>query len=313
MSSTLVPGGPGWAASGASGAFTMDPHWLPYHPSPSKPNYVPPPGAVDAHCHVFGPGAEFPYAPQRKYTPCDASKEHLWALRDFLGLERNVIVQATCHGNDNRALVDALCASKGRARGVASVAADVTDSELRALDAAGVRGVRFNFVKRLVDTTPREVLEGIARRVAPLGWHVVIYFEAAELPQLYDFFASLPTTVVIDHMGRPDVTKPVDGPEFELFVRLMREHPNIWTKASGPERLSKAGPPRYEDVVPFARELVATFPDRVLWGTDWPHPNLKSHMPDDGKLLDYVPQIAPTPALQQQLLVANPNRLYFNR
>jgi 2-pyrone-4,6-dicarboxylate lactonase len=196
---------------------------------------------------------------------------------------------------------------------VASVARSVTDSELRALDAAGVRGVRFNFVKRLVDTTPRGVLEEIAHRVAPLGWHIVIYFEAAELPQLYDFFTSLPTTVVVDHMGRPDVTKPVEGPEFELFVRLMREHSNVWSKVSCPERLSQAGPPGYGDVVPFARRLVATFPDRVLWGTDWPHPNLKGHMPDDGKLLDYLPQIAPTPALQQKLLVANPSRLYFNR
>jgi 2-pyrone-4,6-dicarboxylate lactonase len=149
--------------------------------------------------------------------------------------------------------------------------------------------------------------------VAPLGWHIVIYFEAAELPQLYDFFAALPTTVVVDHMGRPDVTKPVDGPEFELFVRLMRENPNVWSKVSCPERLSKAGPPRYEDVVPFARQLVETFPDRVLWGTDWPHPNLKGHMPDDGKLLDYVPRIAPTAALRQKLLVANPSRLYFHR
>ncbi len=313
MSAALVPGGPGWAANGTSGGFTMDSSWLPYHPHPSKPAYVPPPGAVDAHCHVFGPGTDFPYAPERKYTPCDAAKDHLWALRDFLGLERNVIVQATCHGTDNRALVDALRASEGRARGVASVARSVTDSELRALDAAGVRGVRFNFVKRLVDTTPREVLEEIAHRVAPLGWHIVIYFEAAELPQLYDFFTSLPTTVVVDHMGRPDVTKPVEGPEFELFVRLMREHSNVWSKVSCPERLSQAGPPGYGDVVPFARRLVATFPDRVLWGTDWPHPNLKGHMPDDGKLLDYLPQIAPTPALQQKLLVANPSRLYFNR
>ncbi|HEX8757037.1 MAG TPA: amidohydrolase family protein [Steroidobacteraceae bacterium] len=313
MSAALVPGGTGWAATGASGGFTMDPGWLPYHPHPSKPDYVPPRGAVDAHCHVFGPGAEFPYVPERKYTPCDASKQHLWALRGFLGLERNVIVQATCHGTDNRALVDALRASEGRARGVASVARSVTDAELRALDDAGVRGVRFNFVKRLVDTTPREVLEEIAHRVAPLGWHIVIYFEAADLPQLYDFFASLPTTVVVDHMGRPDVTKPVDGPRFELFLRLMREHPHVWSKVSCPERLSKAGPPRYEDVVPFARRLVETFPDRVLWGTDWPHPNLKGHMPDDGKLLDYVPQIAPTPALQQKLLVENPGRLYFAR
>jgi len=313
MSSALVPGGAGWAANGASGGFTTDTGWLPYHPRPSKPHFVPPPGAVDAHCHIFGPGAEFPYAPQRKYTPCDASKEHLWALRDFLGLERNVIVQGTCHGTDNRALVDALHASRGRARGVASVAVDVTDAQLRALNAAGVRGVRFNFVKRLVDTTPREVLEEIAHRVALLGWHIVIYFEAAELPQLYDFFAALPMTIVVDHMGRPDVTKPVDGPEFELFVRLMREHSNIWAKVSGAERLSKIGPPRYEDVVPFARRVVETFPDRVLWGTDWPHPNLKGHMPDDGVLLDYVPQIAPTPALRYKLLVANPGRLYFDR
>jgi len=313
MSSTLVPGGPGWAASGASGGFTMDRDWLSYHPSPCRPDYAPPPGAVDAHCHVFGPGALFPYAPERKYTPCDASKDHLWALRDFLGLERNVIVQATCHGTDNRALIDALRSSNGRARGVASIAARVTDAELQALDAAGVRGVRFNFVKRLVDTTPREVLEEIARRVAPLGWHIVIYFEAAELPQLYDFFASLPTTLVVDHMGRPDVTQSVQGPEFELFVRLMREHPNVWSKVSCPERLSKSGPPRYEDVLPFAKRLVGTFPDRVLWGTDWPHPNLKGYMPDDGKLLDYVPRIAPTAALQQKLLVDNPNRLYFSR
>jgi 2-pyrone-4,6-dicarboxylate lactonase len=291
----------------------MDSNWLPYHPRPSRPNYVAPPGAVDAHCHVFGPGAEFPYAPERKYTPCDASKEHLWALRDFLGIERNVIVQATCHGTDNRALVDALRTSEGHARGVASVAAGVTDSELQALDTAGVRGVRFNFVRRLVDTTPREVLEEIARRVAPLGWHVVIYFEASELPQLYDFVASLPTTIVVDHMGRPDVAKAVEGPEFELFVRLMREHPNVWSKVSCPERLSKSGPPLYEDVVPFARRLVETFPERVVWGTDWPHPNLKAHMPDDGKLLDYVPQIAPTPALRQKLLVENPGRLYFDR
>ena len=312
-SSALVPGGPGWAACGASGGFTTDPDWLPYHPRPSKPGFVPPAGAVDAHCHVFGPGAAFPYAPERKYTPCDASKEHLRALRDHLGLERNVIVQATCHGCDNRALVDALRASQGRARGVASVARGVSDSELRALDAAGVRGVRFNFVKRLVDTTPREVLEEIAHRIAPLGWHIVIYFEAAELPQLYDFFAALPTTVVVDHMGRPDVTKPIDGPEFELFVRLLRERPNVWSKVTCPERLSKAGPPHYEDVVPFARRLVETFPDRVLWGTDWPHPNLKSHMPDDGKLLDYVPHIAPVPALRQKLLVDNPGRLYFDR
>ena len=179
------------------------------------------------------------------------------------------------------------------------------------MHAAGVRGTRFNFVRRLVDFTPREVLVEIANRIAPLGWHVVVYFEAQDLPQLRDFFTALPTTVVVDHMGRPDVGKPVDGPEFEGFVKLMREHPNIWSKVSCPERLSTSGPPDYDDVVPFAKRLVETFPDRVLWGTDWPHPNMKTHMPDDGKLVDFVPRIATTPELQRKLLVDNPMRLYW--
>jgi 2-pyrone-4,6-dicarboxylate lactonase len=299
--------------------FVKTPGWLDYYDGPSRPRFRLPPDAVDAHCHVFGPGDVFPYAPQRKYTPCDAPKEALFALRDHLGFTKNVIVQATCHGTDNRALVDALRASGGRARGVATVAQSITDAELRELHEAGVRGTRFNFVKRLADFTPREVLADIAARIAPLGWHVVVYFEAKDLPELYDFFTALPTTVVVDHMGRPDVTQPVDGPEFQRFVALMREHPNIWSKVSCPERLSQSGPyaldgeqHAYQDVVPFARSLVETFPDRVLWGTDWPHPNLKSHMPDDGLLVDYIPQIAQTAELQRKLLVDNPNRLYWS-
>jgi 2-pyrone-4,6-dicarboxylate lactonase len=294
-------------------AFTMDPNWLVFHPNPSQPAYIPPAGAVDAHCHVFGPGDTFPYAPERKYTPCDASWQQLYSLRDRLGFSRNVVVQATCHGADNRAMVDALQRANGLARGIATVLEDVSDAELAALDAAGVRGVRFNFVKRLVDTTPPDVLRRIAERIAPLGWHVVIYFEAQDLPSLYDFFASLPTVVVVDHMGRPDLTQPVEGPEFQLFVRLMREHPNIWSKVTCPERLSIVGPPGYADFVPFARYLVEHFEDRVLWGTDWPHPNLKSHMPDDGWLVDMIPQIAVTETLRHKLLVDNPMRLYWNR
>jgi 2-pyrone-4,6-dicarboxylate lactonase len=299
--------------------FTKTPGWLDWYTGPSKPRFKLPAGAVDAHCHVFGPGNVFPYAPERKYTPCDASKEQLFALRDHLGFDKNVIVQATCHGSDNRALVDALKASNGKARGVATVNRNVTDAELQEMHAAGVRGTRFNFVKRLADFTPREVLLEIANRIAPLGWHVVIYFEAVDLPELYDFFTALPTTVVVDHMGRPDVTKPVDGPEFELFVKMMRKHSNIWSKVSCPERLSVSGPKAlngeqraYADVVPFAKRLVETFPDRVLWGTDWPHPNLKDHMPDDGLLVDFIPHIATTPELQQKLLVDNPNRLYWS-
>jgi 2-pyrone-4,6-dicarboxylate lactonase len=291
--------------------FTMDANWIPFHPNPSKPVFVPPPGAVDAHCHVFGPGDIFPYAPERKYTPCDAPKEKLWALRDYLGFSRNVIVQATCHGADNRALVDALQASHGLARGVATVKRTVTYDELAALHEAGVRGVRFNFVKRLVDALPRDELVEIAERIKAFGWHIVIYFEAQELPELYDFFTALPGIIVVDHMGRPDVSKPLDGPEFELFVRLMREHNNFWSKVTCPERLSKLGPPGYADVIPFARRIVEEFPDRVLWGTDWPHPNMTTHAPDDGGLVDYIPLIAPAAELQRKLLVDNPMRLYW--
>jgi len=266
---------------------------------------------VDAHCHIFGPGDVFPYAAERKYTPCDAPKEKLWALRDYLGFERNVIVQATCHGTDNRALLDALKNSAGRARGVASVQSTVTDETLQSLHNAGVRGVRFNFVKRLVDTLPHEALAEIVERISPFGWHTVIYFESQDLEQLYDFFSSLTGNVVVDHMGRPDVSLPVDGAEFELFLKLLTDNDNFYSKVSCPERLSNLGPPEYSDALPFAKMLIEAFPDRVLWGTDWPHPNMKSHMPDDGKLVDIIPLIAPTSSLQQKLLVDNPMNLYW--
>jgi len=227
-------------------------------------------------------------------------------------------VQATCHGADNSAMVDALRHSNGLARGVATVKRDVSDQALQDMHDAGVRGVRFNFVKRLVDFTPKDELLEIAQRIKAWGWHVVIYFEAVDLPELWDFFTALPTTVVVDHMGRPNVQHTVDGPEFSLFMKFMREHDNVWSKVSCPERLSISGPKAlhgeqqaYQDVVPFARRVVETFPDRVLWGTDWPHPNLKDHMPDDGLLVDFIAQIAVTPELQRKLLVDNPNRLYW--
>ncbi len=281
-----------------------------YHPNPTRPAFVAPAGAVDAHCHVFGPGDVFPYAPQRKYTPGDAPKEALFELRDFLGFARNVIVQASCHGSDNRAMIDALIAAGELARGIAVVEPDVSDAELADMHAAGVRGVRFNFLKRLVDATPREHYVKIAEKIIPLGWHVVIYFEAPELEDLTPFILSLPATVVIDHMGRPDVDLGLEHRQWKQFIALMDAHPNLWVKVSGPERLSKTGPP-YDDVVPFGRTLVERYPDRVLWGTDWPHPNMTTHVPDDGKLVDFIPRIATTPALQERLLVRNPMRLYW--
>ncbi|MBY8222784.1 amidohydrolase family protein [Vibrio fluvialis] len=288
----------------------MDKDYLPFHPSPSKPHYVAPAGAVDAHCHVFGPGDQFPYSPKRKYTPCDASKEQLFALRDHLGFARNVIVQASCHGTDNAALLDALETAGDLARGVAVVSPDITEQELQHMHDMGVRGVRFNFVKRLVDATPKEVFLGIAEKIRPFGWHIVVYFEAQDFDDIAPFLLELDTQIVIDHMGRPDVALGVEHPNFQKFAQLLADNPHIWTKVSCPERLTQT-PPDYSDVVPFARYLVEHFPNQVLWGTDWPHPNMKSHMPDDGHLVDVIPRIAPTEALQQTLLVTNPMKLYW--
>jgi len=299
-------------------SFTKSAGWLDWYQNPSRPQFKLPKGAVDTHCHVFGPSHEFPFAPERKYTPCDASKEQLFALRDHLGFDKNVIVGASCHGTDNQALVDALIHSQGKARGIATVGRNITDAELNSLHAAGVRGVRFNFIKRLVDFTPKDALMEVAARIAPLGWHIVVYFEAVDLPELWDFFTQLPTIVVVDHMGRPNVSKDINGPEFGLLIRLLSEHENIWTKVTCPERLSMQGPKAihgelkpYQDVIPFGKLLVERFPNRVLSGTDWPHPNLTDHMPDDGLLVDWIPHIAPTCELQHQLLVDNPNRLYW--
>ena len=299
-------------------SFAKTPGWLDWHARPSPPAFALPAGSVDAHCHVFGPGDRFPFAPERKYTPCDASKEELFALRDFLGIERQVIVQASCHGVDNSAMLDALAAAGGRARGVATVGPDVSDAALDRLHACGVRAVRFNFLKRLVDAAPRHELLEIARRIAPRGWHVVVYFDAVDLPGLRDFLVALPTPIVVDHMGRPDVTQSLEGPAFTCFLRLMEEHEGVYAKVSCPERLSVAGPPAidgepdpYRDVVPFGRCLVERFPDRVLWGTDWPHPNLRDHMPDDGLLVGFIAQVATNAELQRKLLVDNPMRLYW--
>jgi len=291
--------------------YTVDADWLAFNPRPSRPHFALPGGAVDAHCHVFGPGDRFPYSPSRKYTPADATKEDLFALRDFLGFNANVIVQGTCHGSDNGAMVDALVAAKGRARGVATVEPGVTPGQLSELHDAGVRAVRFNYVRRLVDPEPDEYYQRIVEKIAPLGWHVDVYFEADDLSRRWDFFTSLECIVVVDHMGRPDVTQSVDGPEFSRFLRLMREHENVWAKVTCPERLSQSGPPQWSDTVPFARTLVEEFPDRVLWGTDWPHPNLKEYMPDDGQLVDLIPRIATTPDLQHRLLIDNPTRLFW--
>jgi 2-pyrone-4,6-dicarboxylate lactonase len=280
-----------------------------WHHAPTKPKFVLPEGSVDAHCHVFGPMAEFPFSPKAKYLPQDAGPDQLFALRDHLGFTRNVIVQASCHGTDNAATLNAIAQSDGRARGVAVVDPAITAYELDALNDGGIRGVRFNFLKRLVDDAPKDKFLDIAARL-PKDWHVVVYFEADILPEMRAFLQALPVPVVIDHMGRPDVSQGPDGADMRAFRDLLNSRDDLWFKATCPDRLDTRGDP-WPDFVHSVAPLVADYPDRVLWGTDWPHPNMETNIPDDGHIVDLIPAIATTQVLQTKMLIENPMRLYW--
>jgi Predicted metal-dependent hydrolase of the TIM-barrel fold len=270
-----------------------------------KPTFVAPPLSCDAHCHVFGPGAVFPYAPDRRYTPEDAPKEALAALHDRLGLGRAVIVQASCHGTDNRAMLDAIAWRPGRYRGVAIIDDTFDDEALQALDDNGVRGVRFNFVKHLGGAPDMGVFDRVIDRIKGRGWHVVLHLDAVDIVPLSDMIRRLPVPFVIDHMGRVDTALGTDQPAFRSLLDLARRE-DCWIKVCGSERISRYP---FDEAIPFARALVEASPDRTLWGTDFPHPNLKEPV-DEADLLDLVPKIAPTPEEQQRLLVDNPARLY---
>jgi predicted TIM-barrel fold metal-dependent hydrolase len=281
----------------------------PPHPDPHPPRALTPPaGACDAHCHVFGPADRFPFAPDRSYTPPDAGADDLARLQGRLGLSRAVLVQASCHGTDNAAMVDALRRSGGRYAGVAMVDESFTADDLGALHDAGVRGTRFNFVAHLGGAPDLDRFDRIVTRVAPLGWHVVLHFDAADLPTHAGLLDRMPCPYVIDHMARVDATAGLDQAPFQALLRLLADE-RCWVKVSGAERLTAGGGPPYHDVVPYARALIAAAPDHILWGTDWPHPNVRQ-MPDDGDLLDLLADFAPDPATRDRILVDNPARLY---
>jgi 2-pyrone-4,6-dicarboxylate lactonase len=280
-----------------------------WHSNPSRSRFTPPPGAVDAHCHVFGPMAEFPFSAKAKYLPEDATPEMLFALRDHLGFAKNVIVQASCHGTDNRATLNAIAKSNGKARGVAVVDPAISEEDLQVLHEGGMRGIRFNFLKRLVDDAPKDKFLEVSRRL-PKGWHVVIYFEADILEELRGFMDAIPVPLVVDHMGRPDVTQGPDGPDMRAFRRLLDSRPDIHFKPTCPDRLDPTGDP-WNAFAEAVRPLVEDYPERCIWGTDWPHPNQQAILPDDGHIVDMIPRIAPSAELQHKLLVANPERLYW--
>lgn len=276
--------------------------------NPTKPKQPLPVGAWDAHCHVFGPAADFPYADDRSYTPPDAPFETLQALHNHLGFTRGVIVQASCHGSDNRAMLDAIARSEGRYRGVAIVDGSETDEQLAEMDAGGVRGVRFNFVAHLGGAPDLYVFDSTVDRLADLGWHVVLHLDAQDILTYAERLARIPVPFIIDHMGR---VKAQDGIEQQSFLALQQlmENPLAWVKVCGAERVSVGRRP-FEDAVPFAQKLIELAPERVLWGTDWPHPNISKDMPNDGGLVDLMFNFCTDPLLRQKLLIDNPMKLY---
>jgi 2-pyrone-4,6-dicarboxylate lactonase len=277
-----------------------------YHNNPTEPKLKLPPGSCDAHFHVFGPQVTFPFAEKRAYTPADAPKDVLIDRHMFLGIERGIVVQSAAHGFDNAAAADLLADKKGSYFGVALVPTNVDMSELKKLDTQGFRGVRFNYVRHLGGGPPIGEVMKLAGKLASLGWHLQLHLESSMILQLTTELKFSPVPVVIDHMGRPDASAGLDHPGFGHLLKLMDDK-RFWVKVSGLERASRQGPP-YADAVPFARKLVSDFGDRVVWGSDWPHPNLDA-IPDDGLLVDLIGEYA-NEAQRQALLVDNPQRLY---
>lgn len=280
----------------------------PPDPNTRVPTFKLPLGGCDTHCHVFGPGAVFPYATTRRYTPPDSPKEALGKLHGVLGIERAVIVQASCHGTDNRAMLDAIRTSDGRYRGVCNASDDFSDDDFAELHKGGIRGVRFNFVKHLGGAPDLDKMWRIIDRVGARPWHVELHFDAKDLLEYESVIDAIALPVVIDHMGRVPVGDGLRQEPFQALLEKLKESDSLWVKVSGSERISAVGPP-FIDAAPFGAACIEAAPDRCIWGTDWPHPNVKI-MPNDADLVDIIPEMIPDSALQQQVLVDNPAKLY---
>ena len=281
------------------------PYWM---ATPSKPKLKLPAGACDAHVHVFGPRKRFPFAEGRRYTPSDATKEMLFKLHERLGIQHCVIVQPACHGTDNAVTVDAIAATGGSYKGVALVPLTISDTDLKRLNAAGLCGARFHYMTHLAQGPSIDEAIAFGKRLADVGWHLQIHMEGERIAELAPALKRSPVPVMIDHMGRIDASLGLEQPPFRALLALMQDK-NIWIKVSGTDRATRQGPP-YADSVPFARKLAEEFGDRVVWGTDWPHPNHEPPVVDDGLLVDILPEIAPTEAARQAVLVDNPRRFY---
>jgi 2-pyrone-4,6-dicarboxylate lactonase len=282
----------------------------PPDPNPVVPRLVLPPGACDAHCHVFGPAAKFPYAADRSYTPPDAPVANLRKLHARLGISRAVIVHASCHGTEMDVTLDAIASSDGAYRGVACVEDRVSDRELERLHEGGIRGIRFNFVKHLGGVPDLAVFHRLVARIKPLGWHIVLHFDADDILAQRDLLGRIDVPFIIDHMGRVKAGEGLEQRPFQSLLDLFRNNPLAWVKVCGAERVSSGARP-FRDAVPFAQALIAVDPARILWGTDWPHPNIMKDMPNDGELVDLFGELCPDAAVRTRILVDNPTRMYW--
>lgn len=279
-----------------------------YMPQPSKPHLSLPEGTCDCHTHVFGPQNTFAYADNALFRPLDAPKDALFALHEQLGIDRCIIVQSGCHGFDNSAMLDAMKSRPGQYLGVALAPVDISDVSLASLAEQGVRGIRFNFMPHLDAAASPEEIVAFSHRLERHGMHLQVHMHHTLIESVGQHLSQASTAVVIDHMGRIDAAQGGDQAAFNALMTLM-ENDKFLVKVSGCDRASTLGSP-YSDAVPYAQELVKNFPDRVLWGTDWPHPNSKGGPPDDGILVDILEEIAPDPLHRMALLVDNPARFY---
>ena len=277
-------------------------------PNPRTPAFRLPKGSVDTHCHIFGPVARYPYSPDRPYTPPEAPLAAFSDLHRKIGVDRAVIVNATVYGRDNEVVLDAIAQSDGAYRGIGNVDDKTTEAELAVLDKGGFDGCRFTFLSRLGGVPDMGTFDRVVERIAPLGWHVDLYLEAKTLAAYAPKLRALPIRYVIDHMGLVNAADGLDQPGFKALLALLASDDKCWVKITGPERISATGAP-FRDAAPYAAKLIETAPDRVIWGTDWPHPNVK-FMPNDGDLVDLVPLYTADAALQRKLLVENPDRLF---
>jgi len=283
---------------------------MPPDPNPQKPKFKPPPGTCDTHCHLFGPPQVFPYSERRRYTPPAAPFEHYMMMLDVIGVDRGIVVQPNVHDTDNRVSIDAIARSNGRLRGVGRIDDDTSDQELEAMHEGGIRGIRFEFVEGRRGSTNIPLFERMIERVRPFGWHIELHVDPNVLVQHADWFRGLDLISVVDHFARIQTADGIDQPAFKLLLELM-ERPNYWVKISGADQRTNVPYP-YADVVPFAHALIAKAPDRVLWGTNWPHSNMfvYGRTPNDGLLLDLMLDFAPDESIRNRILVDNPARLF---